>query len=402
MGKEFKPTTYKGVKEKAKTGEYYITFRDEEGKSKRKLVSECKTAKEAFRVLNETKARISDIKTGIVVVTDTSALCSTFGELAERYYTDEHRLLTKNKTENTHGYNRYKLRVADTLGHMRFPITLMDVERLQAKLLTVISVQTGKKLSPKSVNMITDSMKAIFNWGLKRNKVEGDNPFVGLEKLVVDNRRKRILNEEEIEQLLEAIDNRYYKLMVYIAYYTGARPVSYIGLKLEDIDVVSRDPKSKRYMEPKAIHFSAVKSGSAYEAIVGKKLVRLLWVRLLELADDESVMMGHKYLFPSKRFPRQHVAHATVSDNLQPIFNTLFNGYVKNEEGVLEATHNTPDNPAYKVILYTLRHSGASRIVNLTGNVVFAQKMLNHTSITTTMRYVKEDKTDYAKAMDML
>ncbi len=116
-----------------------------------------------------------------------------------------------------------------------------------------------------------------------------------------------------------------------MAFRTGARPVLLLGLTREDI--VLDDSGA-----PVLIHFSAV-------------------------------------------------AHATISDYLQPKLDKLFN-----RDGMEQK---------YKAMLYTLRHSSASHLVAITGNVHVAMKLLNHSNIKTTMGYVKSNDSQLQEAVDL-
>lgn len=379
MAGKFEPTSYKGVK--IKNGNYYINYRDENGVSRRKMVAEAKTAKEAFRLLTEAKGRVADIKSGkLKVMSANVGACKTLDELAERFYSE------RDTKDNKHEAGRYKLRVSPYIGSKPLPLTFNDAEWFQGQLKNVVSEATGKVLSPKSINNITDSVRAMFNWGKKRGYVEGENVFTQLTRLSVDNERKRILSTEEFEMVLNECDS-YYKLIAMMAFYTGARPVSYLNLTIDDIEVVSRDPESDDYMRPKLIHFSSVKKGASYAVPVAKKLESALWARLLDMADKREIMQGHKWVFPRKTNPKLVASQTVVRKYFQKIFDKLFN------EGV------TDDK--YRVILYTLRHSAASHIVANTGNVHIAMKLLNHTSIKTTMKYVKTNDEQLQSAVDL-
>ena len=393
-----------GISTNNSNGDYYINYRDVGGVSRRKRtkatsIAEAKEIKKSIEVEITKKKR--ELEANPQIAIDESKLCKTVDELAHNYFSG------RETKDNKHEWNRYLLRVSPIIGRSKLPLSIDEAERLLGSLKVVVSKQTNKQLSPKSINIIIDSCRAMYGRGLKKGWISSGvlNPFVELEgRPKVDNSRKRVLSVEEVELLVDACDSRMYKLMVTMAFRTGARPISYLGLRLEDIDVVTRDVESDNYMKPKLIHFRAVKGGGSYAIPVSKWLVKLLWARVLELVDDVELNEDSKWIFPSSRNKRSAVAHATVSDYLQPRMNVLFNGSSYSSEfTTFEAKKvGMPTvSDTYKVILYTLRHSSASHIVEHTNNVHTAMKLLNHSNIKTTMGYVKASDKILQEAVDL-
>ncbi len=403
-----------GITEISK-GKYTINYRDELGVSRRKTIKaenltearkiklnrerEVEELKETkFRKEEEARVRQAKIDRGEYVEDSDEEkllLCNTLDELAELFYS------TRDTKDNKHEWNRYLSRVSPIIGNHSLPISYSGAKHLLTELKLVVSKQTGSKLSPKSINIIVSAVASMYKESIKLGRVKGANPFYDLPKEKVTNKKQRWLKESEIELLIDTVSGADvkrvvsgkppsvdYKLMVTMAWSTGARPVSYLNLTLDDIDVVNRhDEDGVDYMKPNYIEFASVKKGAVYQVPISPKLLPILWKKLLELSEERNRMMGYKHIFPSSKYPKQAIAHATVGDYLQPILDTLFN------KGVTDR--------AKKITPYTIRHSSASFMVAKLGNIHLAKKLLNHTSINTTMIYVDSDNEEMQGAVSI-
>jgi len=387
----FTSTNYKGVK--LKNDNYYINYRDETGVSRRKMVSEAKTAKEASALLAEKKAEVVRLKkvvtfsTGQAVATEGGF--ETVHELAMWFFGQ------RDTRDNKHEMGRYIGRVQDFMGHYKLPILLEDCNKLQSGLKRTVSDRTGELLAPKTINSIMDLMRAMFNEGMKQGKVSS-NPFRDTRRLEVDNLKERYLTVEEVELLFSKFSgagggksnssNRMWLLLLQMAYYTGARPASFLELRLSDIEVVNEEPKN--------IRFKAIKKGKSYSVPVANGLKQLLLARVLELQEEQEAdkrvrpqakLFADGYLFPSSRFKGRALAHATVRDNIQPVLDELFNGgVVRNESGRAVCRKDGKE----RITLYSIRHTTATHLVDK-ADIYTASKILNHTTVKMTERYAK-------------
>ncbi len=409
---------------------FFIKYRDESGKNKRVKV-DAGSAKEAGRKLSEAKGLVLDIKAGKVESRVESV--NTLNDLADEFFRGR---MTKTNHKDIMSYDKW---VRDELGMIKHPIPSINVERFQAKLKSaVVDKRDGSRgaMAAASVNLITDLVRSILNWGLKHKMIGYVNPFVGLKREKVSNIRKRWLSEDELETLFGfsgvvlsgeglAVDavvgqrydhylipplSRDYKLLFMLAYFTGARPVSYLGLEIGDVKVVSKDPSHDEYMKPVSVWFKPVKEGEGYSIGVSPKLEAVLWARLLDMVES-----GEKGVIPMK--------YDRIQKTVSVIFGWLFNGGFKVEsrawmgEGVWSVKGGTKKYITFngrdgvidlitadrdKVLLYSLRHTTASHIVAKTGNLQLAGEILNHSTIKMTERYSHVSDEAKSKAISVL
>jgi len=197
------------------------------------------------------------------------------------------------------------------------------------------------------------------------------NGVPSVTRLKVDNDRQRVLSTSEIELLLAELDVttcprhkrdivRRNRLVVLLGLYTGARPTSYLGLRVKD--VVCDDSGV-----PLRVKFSAKKGASSYEVPVADKLRGILGGALFN--SDGTAKKADELVVTS--------SYSAIQQSLGAVFDRLFNSGLKGYD------------QKNKVSLYTLRHSSASLMLEATGDIYRVSKLLGHSSVVTTQRYAK-------------
>ncbi len=352
---QFEKTAYNGVYKKG--DKFFINYWSLEGKSKRVWARGAVTAKEAFRVLNETKAEIADMRAGVVSMPLVGA-CVDMDELAGRFFD------IRDTKGNEADKGRYKRWISGKLG--KHPVSQVELERYR-KWLRTQSVKRGDvsmPIAPKTVNIIMGLVGSILKWGVGAGAVSYPNGIPSIRRLTVDNDRERVLSVDEIERLLGELDTRLVgkrevvrrnRLVVLLGLYSGARPVSYLGLRVKDV-VCDVDGV------PLRLRFSARKGAKAYEVPVADKLRLELQVAILGKGADELVVRG---------------SYSAIQQSVGRVMDRLFNAEVKGYD------------IRHKVSLYTLRHSSASLMLEATGDIYRVSKLLGHSSVVTTERYAK-------------
>jgi len=363
---KFTKTNYKGVSI-ADNGKYYINYWDLAKVSRRKLAKGATTAKEALRVLNDIKAEMADMREGVVAMPIPKDLeCKTLESLAVQFFN------LRDTKGNKADMGRWAKWVEPNIGGLKHPLNRLQIQAFQ-KFLRGSTVTRGtgsdkveKPIAPKTVNIIMNLVTSVLKWGVNVDVVRYPMGIPTVDKLEVDNDRERVLTKGEIEVLLEELDTkacpkhkrevvRRNKLIVLLGLYTGARPISYLGLRAKDIVV---DDKGK----PTRIRFPATKGAKAYEIPVADKLVLGLEVALLDLKPDD------------KLFNRSYSA---IQQSIQFVFDRLFNKDI--------ASYDI----RHKVSLYTLRHSSATLMLEATSDIYRVSKLLGHSDVKTTKRYAK-------------
>jgi integrase len=138
--------------------------------------------------------------------------------------------------------SRYKLYLAPTLGHKRpEEILPLDIDRIRLRLL--------KTKSPATVKLVLAQLKAIVNFGAKRQLCK---PFsFQIEMPTVSNEKTETLSPKQLGNLIKAIEADHdiqAGNFMCMALFTGMRRGELFKLKWEDIDfdysvIYLRDPK---------------------------------------------------------------------------------------------------------------------------------------------------------------
>lgn len=265
----------------------------------------------------------------------------TFGAVAEEYF-EQLEARSKPKLESV--YNNHLKHLEDD------NILKIDIDKLRRDKNKEISKKTKKPLSPKTVNNILIQASAILHFAKDKKYIKELDP---IKKNQVSNERQRYLNEDEVQELYQAIIEsnlptaKRLLLFTKIALTTGARVGSILQIKIMDINLKER-----------SVNIYDEKNETYYRGFL----------------TDEIISMIPKGLKPTDKL-------IDVSDirqiqrPLKKIFDKLFN------DGV--------DDIKYKVVLHTLRHSFASNLA-INGTPIFTiQKLMNHKNIDMTLRYAK-------------
>lgn len=270
---------------------------------------------------------------------------------------------------------RYNNHLKAVFGNMNMDeITPEMIESFKQKKLKEVSFKTGRTYSNKSVNDFINLLNTIFKYGINqynlpivspaRGKSKKNRGSGGVERLSEDNARERYLDEDEIQMLYTALDNREgkdhvnfeLKLLVRLALCTGARLTSLLNIQKKDISLKQGSVTIKDY-----------KNDSTYTAFLSDKATELLNEYMPTLKATDYVIGGGKE--PKHR--------SSINKSLQPLLDELFN------EG-LDA--NDAKN---RVVIHTLRHTFGS-LLAINGTPIFTiKKLMNHKSIEMTMRYAK-------------
>jgi len=219
--------------------------------------------------------------------------------------------------------------------------TSFEIERFK-------SLRLADGVSPAKVNMDYRSVKAFFQkavmWGMIRN-----NPFVGVKQLRIPQMRPVFLSKDEFAVVTAAIPHQWFREVVTFAVMTMMRVGEIVNLSWESIDLVNRviqvdnkvdfRTKSRR---PRTIPMND-------------------WVyRLLCAKADKN---GYVFRFPDGRKLNIHYA------------SKKFKSYVK-ASGIRQDIH-----------FHSLRHTGASWLVQSGVSIYSVQRLLGHSSIQVTMGY---------------
>lgn len=206
------------------------------------------------------------------------------------------------------------------------------------------------KLSENTLHSRINALKFYFEQVLKRDRFFWDIPRPKKPQSL-----PKLLNEDEIRRLFNALINKKHKAMLFTAYSGGLRVSEVVNLKIADID-------SKRMQ-------------IFVERAKGKKdrYVNLSPVLLdiLRSYIKQSKPKPKKYLFESEV---THSAYPTRT--VQQIFSNA-----KHKAGIVKA-----------VGVHSLRHSFATHLLDKGTDIRYIKDILGHFNIKTTERYLHVSK----------
>lgn len=211
--------------------------------------------------------------------------------------------------------------------------------------------------APRSIQYMLATVRQVFNYAITNGLYSGTNPAAGrkVKRPAIDNRRTRFLTEDESALLLAELSKRSIDLhnIALFSLHTGARAGEIFSLTWGDVDLFSgtvmlRDTKSNKN-------------------------------RPLFLTDDVKKMLMRRKKNDGKKsdlvFPDKNGNKATqVSDTFNRVVNQL-----KLNEDVTDRRD--------KITFHSLRHTYASRLVQLGVDIYHVKELLGHSSITLTERY---------------
>ncbi len=375
---------------------YYISYRNESGKSTGRIKTDALTLEDALKTLNVKKAESARVRkensnNDEVLNQRVKNNALTFDEMAKRYYKNR---TAKNNTKDKQQYNNH---LSPIIGRRKVSkFTTDNVLELQKNLLgkkiTKEGEDDGRTLSPKTVDNIIDQLKAIFNEGKRdKNRWCYHNPVSDkdVKKLTKDEdkSRLRILTGEELQRLFDLAETspRMYLLMK-LLYHTAARPDAIISLQVKDIK-----------FSQKKIHLKAMKKAKAYTVPMVESVALLLedWIK------EHDLKYSHYIFYPVQRYRKAKTDEEREKTKRNP---ARYENFRLGAKSIMDEEFNA-DVPTTdrknRVSLYTLRHTAATKLVKKLG-IKVAKEYLNHSDLKVTEIYAKVDDEQMKGAADVL
>lgn len=279
----------------------------------------------------------------------------TFAQAAQIYIEEYSR---PSKASAGHEAARLRDHLNPLIGNIPLQaLTSYDVD--QAKQ----AIQT-KGLAASTVKQCLALVRQIINYATRRGWFQGENPCKGITWPKINNQRVRYLSEAEEEEFFTAAKS--YSPFVHdvclVSLYSGLRMGEIFGLQAMDIDLLA-----KRILVRGLNPERGPKSGYNRIVPLHEKLKPLFEARLLDRAPDA-------LLFPSHN-GGQRLGIGTA-------FYTIIKRLGWNE-GITDRR--------LRLVPHSFRHTFASRLVDKGKRVPVIQKLLGHSTIQMTMRYVHVD-----------
>ena len=215
-----------------------------------------------------------------------------------------------------------------------------------------------RNYQPASVNRHLCTLRSFYNIAVKRG-------WTTIDQLKAPIKERTFINEQEYHELVKMIDHPTIKMVVQFLFYTGLRINECLTLTLEDVDIVNR-----------MIHVRRGKGDKERKIPLSEKLVPLL------TAYKETI--------------RPEV-------NSNRFFALAKTGKVS-DVYVNRVLHETTAKLGWKKVIscHVLRHSFASNLVSNNVHIVHIQKLLGHSDLKTTSRYVHANHDQLAQSIAVL
>ncbi|NMM65120.1 tyrosine-type recombinase/integrase [Clostridium sp. P21] len=222
-------------------------------------------------------------------------------------------------------------------------VTSTDIEDF------LLYLKGERNYAPASRSRNLYTIRSFFSWAYKKQIVERD-VALSVENIKLQQKERVYLIDEEVEELLAAIEQPLINLVVRTLYMTGLRISECLSLTLDTVDLNNR-----------IIHVVAGKGNKDRVIPISDKL----YTYLKNYIENDRLDIDSPLFFAN---------HKTGKLSAQYINRTLGEAIIKL-------------GWSKKVTCHILRHSFASRLVQQDVNLVQVQKLLGHSSLKVTSIY---------------
>ena len=255
-------------------------------------------------------------------------------------------------------------RVCTTLTLARLPERAVGT-----KLVTVSILSAGKAegLSPVTVNHDLKLLRKMFNWGLRKGYVES-SPFMvrGLSAISLDPeipRDRRFESDEDEQRLLDAAAKPHLRAVIIALLDTACRVGEILSLQWRDVNLGRREV---------TVQAAKAKTRTGRIVPISSRLMAVLEMRRLDPAGN---------LFP----PEAYVFENAVGERVRSVQGAWRRARARAELGDLQ--------------LRDLRHEAGSRFDEAGMPSNYVSKILGHTNLSTTSRYLNIQRRGLHRAM---
>jgi site-specific recombinase XerD len=228
-----------------------------------------------------------------------------------------------------------------------------------------------KEVSPTTCNININTLKSIFNIGIKFGWCVY-NPVKGIKKISVPQKERLSLNEKEIETLLKVVGkDTTMRNIILFGLYTGCRLNEILNLQWKDIDLKERVIYIKNKEDFKT------KTGKTRLIPFGEKLYSVI-NKMVQI--DKNVIKFYSpdaYLFSKPDNGKYSDSYTTHK----------FKHYIR-KAGLLEKFH-----------FHALRHTFITNCIKSGINVNYVQALAGHSELKTTLGYTHIGIEDLKKAI---
>lgn len=326
---------------KGKSGNYFIYYRQPNGKKTRKSTGS-KTKKEALAYFSIWSKELKNRKPSNII---------TLGELKKKYLAS----IEATHTRGSYRHSRKCIeRLIECLGE---GVNVNDITKQQVETF----IHNIYKTSQHTASLHLRHLKAVFNKLIDWNYLE-KNPYKGIRLRIATN-NPIFISKDELKLILEKELNPILSSLYLFAFYTGLRLSEIINLEWNDVDLNAR--------------LIRVRNKEGFTTKSKKERT----IPISNVVLDLLVNLNHdsNYVFAKN----------------ETIFNAIY--VSKSFKACVKAT-----NLNQKIHFHTLRHSFASCLAQQNVSLIVIKQLLGHANITTTMIYSHLRNEDLVKAVDQL
>ncbi|WP_027360816.1 tyrosine-type recombinase/integrase [Desulforegula conservatrix] len=230
-------------------------------------------------------------------------------------------------------------------------ITQSDVNSIQNNLL-------NEKRSSSTINKYIGFIKSVFNYGIRQGIIKSTNPANASKPLKENNERQRYLSKDEVGILIDSVrKDQNLLLFCLLGLQTGARLESILHIQVKDLD-----------FENDTITLHNIKSKKTYKGFFSGELKLILNDQFKGCNNPNDFIIT---------FNGQQTTARQIQCRLKPILDRLFNQGLDSKDS------------KNRVVIHTLRHTIASHLAIQGTPIHEIKKVMDHSSITETMRYAK-------------
>jgi site-specific recombinase XerD len=269
----------------------------------------------------------------------------------------------KRRNYSTHTVKYYLYIIRQYVLWLNVPLEQASAEKIDA----YIDHLHGKRMHPSSINLYLVIIRVFYNYLKYDEQIQLTNPVRGNRRLRVPKPLPKSLRQQQVKQLIEAIDSKRDLAMFKLMLRCGLRVEEVCNLTLGAIDL-----KGRRIL---------VRQGKG-----GKD-------RVVYISDDaldalSAYLNARSHYRVKKVFLVERGKYKSQSISVR--------GIQKRMEFYAKQT-------GIKVSCHRLRHTMATQLLNAAAEIETIQDLLGHNWITTTQRYCKVSnlkvQRDYFKAM---
>jgi integrase len=267
--------------------------------------------------------------------------CMTFAEFFEQKYLPFAKPRKRSWRDDEKLYNR---RLRDLYGSTPLDkITRHALQQMHSDLRSELSASS----CDHHLGLMSRCLRLALDW-----KLITENPAQGLKKYNEDNRRDRLMTDDELQRLMAALDSdpaRTACLVLKMAMYTAARKGEVLHMKWSDIN-----------FQAKTWAISAATSKSK------KRRVLPINSGALSILDELSHGNDAEYVF----------------------LNSKNGERLKSVDKVWQRVRKSAGLEGSGIVIHSLRHHAASAMISAGTDLATVRDLMGHSNVTTTEKYI--------------